>query len=42
MDMAVSFVRNVATREDMMRALFRLTGDILLSDKCEAKKRKLQ
>ena len=41
-DMAVSFVRNVATNKDMMRASFRLTADILLSDKCTAKKRKLQ
>ena len=41
MDMAVSFVRNVAVRKDMMRASFRLTSDILLSDKCTAKKRKL-
>ena len=41
-DLAVSFVRNVATNKDMMRASFRLTADILLSDKCTAKKRKLQ
>ena len=41
-DMAVSFVRNVATNKDMMRASFKLTADILLSDKCTAKKRKLQ
>jgi len=41
-DLAVSFVRNVATNKDMMRASFRLTADILLSDKCKAKKRKLQ
>ena len=41
MDMEVSFVRNVAVRKDMMRASFRLTSDILLSDKCRAKKRKL-
>ena len=42
LDMAVSFVRNVATHKDMMRATFRLTGDILLSDKCAAKKRRLK
>ena len=42
LDMAVSFVRNVATNKDMMRASFRLTADILLSEKCSAKKRKLK